>query len=117
LNISQKSGSADYPVVNLNGPGFNKPEGKITQDANLVAAYTDSQGKYTLRGVPVDNQEIFVRATLDTTFTVAGDKQPASIKGGKAVADLNLKSYSQAVINKIYGFPLTVESLTPVNQK
>ena len=93
------------------------PTGHIDQDANLVVAFTDIQGKYTLRGVPVNNQDINIRATLDTTFTVVGDKQLASIKSGKAVADLNLKAYNQAVINKIYGFPLTVESLTPVNSK
>lgn len=117
LSFSQQSGNSAQPAAKYYGPGYNKPEGQVTQDANLVAAYTDSQGKYTLRGVPVDNQEISIRATLDTTFTVAGDKQSASIKAGKAVVDLNLKSYSQAVINKIYGFPLTVESLTPVNSK
>jgi TANFOR domain-containing protein len=114
-SYGHQSGTSSSPVKILNGQANNKPEGKITPDANLVVAYTDSQGKYTLRGVPVDNQEIFIRATLDTTFTVAGDKQSASIKAGKAVVDLNLKSYNQAVINKIYGFPLTVESLTPVN--
>ena len=116
-NNHQQQGNFAQPSSKYYGPGYNKPEGQVTQDANLVAAYTDSQGKYTLRGVPVDNQEIFIRATLDTTFTVAGDRQPASIKAGKAVADLNLKSYSQAVINKIYGFPLTVESLTTLNPK
>ncbi len=31
--------------------------------------------------------------------------------------DLNLKAYSQAIINKIYGFPLTVEEINPVNSK
>ena len=116
-NLSIQAGSNTYPSANPNVPVFNKPEGTITPDANLVEAHTDSQGKYTLRGVPVNNQEIFIRATLDTTFTVAGDRQSASIKSGKAVVDMNLKSYNQAVINKIYGFPLTVESLTPVNSK
>ncbi len=89
----------------------------ITQDANLLIATTNQDGKYILRGVPVDNQDVAVRATLDTTFTVAGDKQTAAIKLGKAVLDLNLKSYSQAIINKIYGFPLTVEEINPVNSK
>ena len=116
-NLSIQAGTKPYPSANPNVPVFNKPEGKITPDANLVQAYTDNQGKYTLRGVPVNNQDINIRATLDTTFTVIGDKQTAAIKSGKAVADLNLKSYNQAVINKIYGFPLTVESLTPVNSK
>jgi hypothetical protein len=104
-------------MANNTGSTANNPTGHIDSDANLVIAFTDSQGKYKLRGVPVDNQDINIRATLDTTFTVVGDKQSTSIKSGKAVVDLNLKAYNQAVINKIYGFPLTVESLTQVNAK
>jgi TANFOR domain-containing protein len=118
-NYSYQPGTqkSAIPGMALNTSSGSNPTGHIDSDANLVVAFTDSQGKYTLRGVPVDNQEINIRATLDTTFTVVGDKQSASIKSGKAVADLNLKSYSQAVINKIYGFPLTIESLTPVSAK
>jgi len=91
------------------------PTGEITDDANLVVAYTDKFGKYTLHGVPVNNQKINIRATLDTTFTVSGDIQVADIKNNTATTNLNLVSFSQAVINKIYGFPLTVEKITPVS--
>ncbi len=118
-NYSYQPGASKsaIPGMALNTSAANNPTGHINSDANLVVDFTDSQGKYTLRGVPVDNQEINIRATLDTTFTVVGDKQLASIKSGKAVADLNLKAYNQAVINKIYGFPLTVESIIPVTPK
>lgn len=93
----------------------NASTGEITSDANLIVAYTDKFGKYTLYGVPVNNQKINIRATLDTTFTVSGDLQVADIKNNTATTNLNLTSFTQAVINKIYGFPLTVEKITPVN--
>lgn len=99
----------------VNQYGNSSPSGTISNDANLVVAYTDKNGKYTLRGVPVNNQQINIRATLDTTFTVSGDMQQVSIKNGKAVSDLNLTGFNQAIINKIYGFPLTIEKITPVN--
>ncbi len=86
-------------------------------DANLVVAYTDANGKYTLQGVPVNNQKINVIATLDTTFTVAGDKQQVNIQAGSAQLNFNLKSYNNALVNKLYGFPLTVEKIEPVNSK
>jgi TANFOR domain-containing protein len=92
-----------------------KPTGSITDDANLVEARTDAQGKYKLQGIPVDNQKINIIATLDTTYTVSGDKQQANIVNGHAQTDLNLTSYGNAVVNKLYGFPLTIEKITPVN--
>jgi hypothetical protein len=90
-----------------------KPTGSITNDANLVEARTDALGKYSLRGVPVNNQKINIIATLDTTFTVSGDKQQATIVNGHAQTDLNLTSFSNAIVNKLFGFPLTVEKITP----
>lgn len=106
--------SGDKAIDMLNSSS-DAAKGAITDDANLVVTFTDKDGKYTLRGVPVDNQQINIRATLDTAFTVSGDKQPADIKQGKATANLNLKGYKDMVLNKIYGFPLTVENITPVN--
>ena len=99
--------------ASLNSSLAFKPTGSITNDANLVEARTDAQGKYKLQGIPVDNQKINIIATLDTTFTVSGDKQQASIINGHAQTDLNLTSFSNAIVNKLYGFPLTVEKITP----
>lgn len=101
---------------NPNLPPANSPTGSVSGDANLVVAYTDAAGKYTLKGVPVNNQKINVIATIDTTFTVSGDKQQADIKNGNAQLDLNLTSFGTALVNKLYGFPLTVEKITPVSQ-
>ncbi len=119
LDVSNTSSQGivvhNFALNNTSGGG--NPSEELTNDANLLIAFTNQEGKYILRGVPVDNQDVSVRATLDTTFTVAGDKQTAVIKSGKSQLDLNLKAFNQAIINKIYGFPLTVENITPVNDK
>lgn len=121
LDVSNTSSQGfvvhSFLLSNITNQLKNNTSHVIKQDASLLAAYTNQDGKYILRGVPADNQDLNIRATLDTTFTVAGDKQTATIKSGKAVVDLNLKTYSQAIINKIYGFPLTVENIAPVNDK
>ncbi len=111
--VQSNAGNYQY---NPNVSPSNTPTGKITDDANLVVAFTDAYGNYVLQGVPVNNQKINVLATLDTTFTVSGDKQQANILSGKATANLNLTSYSNALVNKLWGFPLTVEKITPVTQ-
>jgi len=93
------------------------PSGTITDDANLIVAYTDAKGNYKLQGVPVDNQTINIIATIDTSFTVSGDNQKANIKNKLAVTNLALTSFNKAQINSIYGFPLTVEKITTVNDR
>ena len=113
--IQQPQGNSGNYQYNPNLTPSNSPTGEVTNDANLVVAYTDASGKYTLKGVPVNNQKINVIATIDTTFTVSGDKQQADIKNGSAQLDLNLTSYSGALVNKLYGFPLTVEKITSIN--
>jgi hypothetical protein len=93
-----------------------KPEGKLTDDANLVVAYSDAQGKYTLNGVPVNNQKIHIISTLDTSFTVNGDNQVANIIKNKATVDLNLTGYKDMSITNVFGFPLTVEKIEKTNK-
>jgi len=118
-NLGQNSslGTIQQPQIGVNNianPAIN-PTGSITDDANLLEARTDAQGKYKLQGVPVDNKKVNIIATLDTTFTVSGDKQQANIVNGHAQTDLNLTSFSDAIVNKLFGFPLTVEKIIPVN--
>lgn len=93
-----------------------KPTGSITDDANLIETRTDAMGKFSLKGIPVDNQKINIIATLDTTFTVSGDKQQTTIANGHGQTTLNLTSFADAIVNKLYGFPLTIEKITPVSQ-
>lgn len=87
--------------------------GDMGKDANLLVAYTDAQGKYTLNGVPANNEKIHLIATLDTTFTVNGDNQVADIKSGKATTNLKLTTYNGMAITNVFGFPLSVEKITP----
>jgi len=84
-------------------------------DANLLVARTNSQGKYTMYGVPANNQQIHLIATLDTSFTVNGDNGIADIKDKKATTNLSLTSYTAMSITNVYGFPLSVEKITPTN--
>jgi hypothetical protein len=90
-----------------------KATGSITSDANLLQAFTDDAGNYTLHGVPVNNQNIDVLATLDTNFAVNGDREKAAIINKKAVTNFSLTGYRDLVINNLHGFPLTVEKITP----
>ena len=92
-----------------------KATGKLTSDANLLQAFTDAAGNYVLHGVPVNNQNIDVLATLDTSFAVNGDRQKAIIINKKAVTNFSLTGYRDLVINNLHGFPLTVEKITPTN--
>ena len=95
--------------------GTPKPQGKITDDANLLQAFTDASGNYTLHGVPVNNQKIDLLATLDTSFAVSGDRQKADVTNKKATANFSLTGYKDLVINNLDGFPLTVEKITPTS--
>lgn len=89
-----------------------KATGNITKDANLLQTFTDDAGNYTLHGVPVNNQNIDVLATLDTSFAVNGDREKAAIVNKKAITNFSLTGYRDLVINNLHGFPLTVEKIT-----
>lgn len=96
----------------------NVEEGTLTNpNANLTYAYSDANGKYMLRGVPINNQKVSVRAVLDTTFTVNGDKKLVQISNKMGKADFNLQKFGDHVINKVFGFPLTVEKIEKVDEK
>ncbi len=116
VNNQKPPANGNVYQVNQTALGINASTGSITADANLVEAYTDALGKYKLQGIPVNNQKVNLLATLDTTFTVSGDQQQVNIQNGTGTSNLELKSFGQAMVNKLYGFPLTVEKLTPVNE-
>ncbi|WP_212122785.1 TANFOR domain-containing protein [Bacteroides pyogenes] len=84
-------------------------------DANLTYAYSDKNGRYILRGIPVNDQKVNIRAVLDTTFTVEGDKRLVEITHGRGNANFTLKKFGDHIINKVFGFPLTVEKIEKVN--
>ncbi|MCZ2222571.1 MAG: hypothetical protein LC122_02960 [Chitinophagales bacterium] len=83
----------------------------LSNDVNLNTAFTNSQGLFSLKGIPVNNKQINIIAVLDTNFTVNGDNQTINIVHKKATANLNLSRYDNMLITHIMGFPLTVEKL------
>ncbi|MEI6124046.1 MAG: hypothetical protein WCQ95_10520 [Bacteroidota bacterium] len=87
----------------------------LSNDANLIVAYSGSGGVYHLRGVPVNNQEIYLHATIDTNFTVNGDLQNAKILNHSGSANFSLSSFKKMLVNNLFGFPLSVEKIVPVN--
>jgi len=87
-----------------------------TMDMALISAYTDEQGRYTLRGVPVNNSTIDVLATLDAEFTVTGDSKKAAITDKKAEnVNLALTKYNDMYINNLYGFPISIERIERID--
>jgi hypothetical protein len=88
----------------------------LDDDANLVVAYSDAAGNYKLQGIPFDDRQVRVIATLDTAaFTVNGDKKEVAITYKKGSADLALTSFRKVKINNLFGFPLSVENVSELN--
>ncbi|HOO85227.1 MAG TPA: hypothetical protein PLS94_11715, partial [Prolixibacteraceae bacterium] len=86
-----------------------------SNDMSLLEARTNAKGNFTIKGIPVNNQNINIIATLDTTFTVSGDKKTITISNGNGQANLSLTSFKDITVNKLFGFPLSVENITNVN--
>lgn len=119
-SIKLYKGASVSGVVTLDG----KPvaQAKVYLDYNTVsskdalpeiATYSNAAGHYTLNGIPVTNGTAHIIATLDTTFTVEGDKETVALTGSGTVQNLSLKSYHQMLIKTLYGFPLSVEKIEP----
>ncbi len=84
----------------------------------LFETYTDKQGNYTLRGIPVSTTQLEFNATLDTTFTVIGDSKQAAIQAGQTASlDFDLTRYDYMTIASVFGFPLKIEKLTPTGDE
>jgi hypothetical protein len=108
LEVSESSS----PYILHSPGGSNAPD----DDANLVVAYSDAGGNYKLQGIPFDDQQVRIIATLDTAaFTVNGDKKEVDITYKKGSADLALTSFRKAKINNLFGFPLSVEHVSEIN--
>jgi len=86
----------------------------LSQDANLVVAHSDASGNYILRGVPVNNQSIYLHATLDTSYTVNGDLRQVNIQNHTATLNFALTSFKGMLVNNLFGFPLSVEKIVVV---
>ncbi len=121
-NTTQFNG---YYQLNLNAfnPGGNQnnppPNAQALGNGALpqIATFSDYTGHYQLDGIPVNSGQVTLIATLDTTFTVIGDKKTVQLSVGQASQDLVLKSFGDMLVQSIYGFPLSVESISPTNDK
>lgn len=88
----------------------------LNANVNLNSAFSNEQGMYSLKGVPLNNQNIQVTAVLDTNFTVSGETKLTAIKNFAGNANFNLSSYKQMLITHIMGFPLTIEKIENSNK-
>ena len=111
-----QSGFHYYP---LNTSQFNYNGGNIGQTARKLAqgslpdleVFTDHNGHFTLHGIPLTTGVVTVHATLDTSFTVIGDEQQATL-GNQQQISLQIHRYNGMKLQTLWGFPMDVESLT-----
>lgn len=82
-----------------------------------IAAFSDATGHYELNGIPITKGSADIVATLDTSFTVVGDKKSVSLNSNGTIQNMTLKSYHEMLINSLYGFPLSVEKIEPAKKK
>lgn len=81
------------------------------------ATFTDAQGRYVLNALPVKTGSVNIVATLDTSFTVNGDRKEITLSNGKANVDLTLTSFTDMEIKTLFGFPLEVEKIESTSDK
>ncbi|MBX2888326.1 MAG: hypothetical protein KF829_06705 [Ferruginibacter sp.] len=89
----------------------------VGSEVGEVETRSDAYGNYSLAGLPVKTGSVQIVATLDTNFTVSGDKKLVSFTAGKATADLNLKKFGDMEIKTVFGFPLQIEKIETTSDK
>ncbi len=78
-------------------------------EAEPQQTYTDSNGKYLLRGIPA-NMHVFLAAKSKSQFI--GDTAAIPImKGQESILDFELTAYNDMDITTLLGFPIEVGSL------
>ena len=100
----------------LSPGGSNTSASGETNAESLIRTITALDGSFTLVGIPVDNANITLRATMSVAGkTIIGDAQKVQIIVGKGTptAHFNLTTYDKMLVQSVYGFPLTVETLEP----
>ncbi|MEE1945415.1 hypothetical protein VRU48_09870 [Pedobacter sp. KR3-3] len=120
--ISMKAGNTIKGTVTLDGKPVGNAKvyleykanksGLLSSNATLVETRSGKDGKFTLTGIPIDPSKAYVIATLDTNFTVTGNKQLASSNGANGPV-LALTSLKGTLVKSLHGFPLSVEELKP----
>jgi hypothetical protein len=79
----------------------------LTSESVLIETRSGKDGTYTLKGVPINPALVNVIASLDTNFTVIGDKKPGNNP------NLALTSFKQGLVKSLHGFPISVEEMKP----
>lgn len=78
----------------------------------IMETYSDLNGNYKIRGIPVSSSALEFKATLDTSFTVIGDSKTSVIQSGQtSIKDFNLSKYDYMKIASLYGFPIKIEEI------
>jgi hypothetical protein len=119
--VTMKAGNTIKGKVTLDGAPVGNAKvyleykegsnGLLTSNATLIQTKSNKDGSFVLRGVPIDPSKAFVIATLDTSFTVTGNRQPAYKNAQDPV--LTLTSLKGLLVKSVHGFPLAVEELKP----
>ncbi|MCC7299270.1 MAG: carboxypeptidase regulatory-like domain-containing protein, partial [Bacteroidia bacterium] len=79
---------------------------------NNLETRTDASGNYSLTGIPKMSNKTRIYATLDTSFTVNGDMKEVTLSSSSTTVNMELKKLGDGKISEIYGFPLSVETVT-----
>lgn len=116
LDYQQQNVGWKFIPLNSPPPGNSPPGNQTLSGGTLpeIVTISDAQGHYTLQGIPLNNGTVNIISTLDTGFTVIGDKQVVNMSANSSV-DLHLKTYQQMTIKTLFGFPLSIEKLEPTN--
>ena len=77
-----------------------------------IETQTDNNGKYTLKGIPMDASQRTVWATKPGAVpNIIGQSQKISLKAQNQL-DFNLHTDDEVVIEDIFGFPVEIKSKT-----
>lgn len=113
----EKAGSTVNLPPRIKTSTTNANQTPVSGDVGDVETRSDANGNYSLAGLPVKTGSVQIVATLDTNFTVSGDKKQVSFTAGKATADLNLKKFGDMEIKTVFGFPLQIEKIETTSDK
>ncbi|MDR6785325.1 hypothetical protein [Pedobacter africanus] len=86
--------------------------GLVKTDLAALEDYTDENGFYEIKGLPMANNEyVTLHVTMASNVTVNGAARPVQIINKAANADFALNTFDGPLINQVYGFPLSVEKI------
>ena len=127
-NVTLRLGRVLTGIVQLNGKPVKNARVYVDQSSSplpgkpgktgwsQLQARSGNDGKYRIDGIPNISTGLIVHATLDTSFTTIGAKGSMPPGGSTHTLNLEIKAFEGPAINSLYGFPLSVESLTELKK-